>query len=372
MNKKVIFFHPNFSDGGVERTNLGLARGLINNGYKVTFLTTTYTNHFLTEIDELGIELNSLGNKPISKTIFNIVNYLNLLSKNESLIFISCQYYVNIISMIVSKLVKYRHHITFINSERNHFNEFKMNTGIKNFILPMLVRLTYKYADKIIANSQETAYDLSKLLNLPVAFVYNPTINERLLHLQHEPITEKWYLNDPRKTILGIGRFTKQKDFETLIKAYYEFGDHINYKLVILGDGQDREKLEKTIKKLQLSRDVYLPGFVNNPYKFLKKSSLFILTSQYEGLPNVLIESLYLKVPSISTNCKSGPKEILLNDKLLVNIGDYKTLAKKISYILEDDIRIATLFENAFESISRFHFENSIKSFIDVIKNEKN
>ena len=70
MNKKVIFFHPYFSDGGVERTNLGIAKGLIENGYKVIFLTTSYTNHFINEINELGIELKSLGDKPISKTIF--------------------------------------------------------------------------------------------------------------------------------------------------------------------------------------------------------------------------------------------------------------------------------------------------------------
>lgn len=106
MNKKVIFFHPYFSDGGVERTNLGLAKGLIEHGYRVVFLTTSYTNHFMNEINELGIELKSLGDIPVSKTIFQVVKYLNLLSQTEQIIFISCQYYVNVISMLISKLVK--------------------------------------------------------------------------------------------------------------------------------------------------------------------------------------------------------------------------------------------------------------------------
>ena len=367
MNKKVIFFHPYFSDGGVERTNLGLARGLIENGYSVIFLTTSYTNHFMNEINELGIELKSLGDIPVSKTIFQVVKYLNLISKNESVIFISCQYYVNVISMLISKLVRYRKNVIFINSERNHLNEFKINGGFKNFIVPFLVKLTYKYADKIIANAQETADDLSTFLGLPVECVYNPTINERLLNLQNESILEEWYLQDNRKTILGIGRLSKQKDFETLIKAFYEFGDFENYKLVILGDGKEKENLEELIRKLKIENHVYLQGFVSNPYKFLKVCELFVLSSRYEGLPNVLIEVLSLNSIAISTKCKSGPKEILQEDALLVDVGDERALEKTMRAVLNDKEKAKVLTQKAFEGLSRFSYENSVKSFLKVI-----
>ena len=106
--KQVIFFHPYFSDGGVERTNLGLAKGLIESGYKVTFLTTSYTNHFMKEIKELNIEFISLGDKKVSFCVFDVVNYLNKISGNQKIYFISCQYYVNIFSMIASFIVKNR------------------------------------------------------------------------------------------------------------------------------------------------------------------------------------------------------------------------------------------------------------------------
>lgn len=367
MNKKVIFFHPYFSDGGVERTNLGLAKGLIAQGYQVIFLTTSYTNHFINEINELGIELKSLGDKPVSKTIFDVIIYLNHLSQNEEIIFISCQYYVNVISMIVSKLVKYRENVIFINSERNHIDEFKVNGGFKNFIVPFLVQLTYRYADKIIANSKETADDLSRFLSLPVEYVYNPTINERLFGLKDELIDDKWYLDDKRKSILGIGRLSKQKDFETLIKAFCEFGDFKNYKLVILGDGQERENLENLIKELKIEEHVYLQGFVKNPYKFLKHCELFVLSSRYEGLPNVLIEALYLNTLSISTVCKSGPKEILFEDALLVDVSEEKALAKTMRIVLNDKENAKRLTQKAFEGLSRFSYENSIKSFLKVI-----
>lgn len=367
MNKKVIFFHPYFSDGGVERTNLGLAKGLIENGYRVVFLTTSYTNHFMNEINELGIELKSLGDIPVSKTIFHVVKYLNQLSQNEQIIFISCQYYVNVISMLISKLVRYRKNVIFINSERNHLDEFKINGGFKNFIVPFLVKLTYKYADKIIANAQETADDLSTFLGLPVECVYNPTINERLLNLQNESILEEWYLKDNRKTILGIGRLSKQKDFETLIRAFYEFGDFENYKLVILGDGKEKENLEELIRKLKIENHVYLQGFVSNPYKFLKNCELFVLSSRYEGLPNVLIEALSLNSIAISTKCKSGPKEILQEDALLVDVGDERALSKTMRAVLSDKEKAKVLTQKAFEGLSRFSYENSVKSFIKVI-----
>lgn len=367
MNKKVIFFHPYFSDGGVERTNLGLAKGLIENGYRVVFLTTSYTNHFMNEINELGIELKSLGDMPVSKTIFHVVKYLNLLSQTEQIIFISCQYYVNVISMIISKFVKYRKNIFFINSERNHLDEFKVNGGFKNFIVPFLVKLTYKYADKIIANAKETADDLSSFLGLSVECVYNPTINERLLNLQNELILEEWYLKDNRKTILGIGRLSKQKDFETLIRAFYRFGDFENYKLVILGDGQEKENLEELIKKLKIEKHIYLNGFVSNPYKFLKDCELFVLSSRYEGLPNVLIEALFLNSIAISTKCKSGPKEILQEGALLVDVGDEEALAKTIKAVLSDKEKAKKSIQKAFDGLNRFNYENSVQSFLKVI-----
>jgi len=361
MNKLAIFFHPYFSDGGVERTNLGLAKGLIQNGYKVVFLTTTYTNHFLEEIKNSNIELVSLGDKKVSKTIFDIVSYLNNLD-DKKIFFISCQYYVNIVTMIASLLVKNRKNIKFINAERNHYSEFTINGGLKNKIIPYLLKYFYSHADLIIANSQETAQDLSSLINREVKSVYNPTINKRLDDLKDEAISEEWYLEDERDTIIGIGRFSKQKDFDTLIKAFYLFNKNKQYKLVILGDGDLRYELEQQIIELNLQEDIYLPGFVSNPYKFLKQSSLFVLSSRYEGLPNVLIEALYLNTQSIATRCKSGPKEILLkDDRFLVEVGDYKELANKMKNVLANPIK------KDFK-LDRFQYENIISEFIKVIE----
>ena len=123
------------------------------------------------------------------------------------------------------------------------------------------------------------------------------------------------------------------------------------------------------MQKLGIKEHVILPGYVKNPYKFLKYASLFVLSSLNEGLPNVLIEALYLGVPSISTKCKSGPAEILLNDDLLVEVGNYKDMAKKMDNILKlDDDAIRYLFKKTFDNLYRFEFNNSIYNFLRIIE----
>ncbi len=365
----IVFFHPYFSDGGVERTNLGLARGLIGNGNKVTFLTASYTNHFLSEINALGINLVSFGSKKTSLLIYELVKYLNNISREEKIYFVSCQYYVNVISMIASLFVSNRKNIVFINSERNHLDEFVVKGGFKNRLVPLFVKVFYRFSDLIIANSEETAEDLAKYTNKKVTCIYNPTINKRIEDLRYEKISEEWFLNDKRKFILGIGRLSKQKNFETLIKAYALLENKNLYKLVILGDGEDRKKLERLVFDLGITSDVYMPGFVSNPYKFLSRSSLFVLSSRYEGLPNVLIEAVYLGINSISTRCKSGPKEILVEDDLLVNVGNFKEMSKKMNVLL-GEVYNKKLMLKAKEGLYRFRFETITKKFEKVIINE--
>ena len=360
--RKIVFFHPFFSNGGVERTNITLAKGLIKKGFDVTFLTTSYTEHFTQEIEDYGIEFHALGKKRVICSIFNVLNYLNRQSKQCKITFISCQYYVNVLSMLVSLLVKRRSNIRFVNSERNHLDEFRFNPGLKHKVIPFFVKILYRFADRIVTNSRETAEDLRHLLGREVNYLYNPSINERINELKEEDITEEWFVQDRRRCVIGVGRLSPQKDFETLLRAFKLFNNRSAYKLVILGEGPFRERLEKLIEELGIEKDVYLPGFVQNPYKFLRETDLFVLSSRYEGLPNVLIEALYLRVPTLSTNCKSGPKEILNDDNYIVEVGDHVSMAAKMADVIEHRIDFAVKDFN----LERFYFKNIVEK-IDVL-----
>jgi len=370
---KVVFFHPYFSDGGVERTNLGLARGLLDQGYEVAFITIQPTEHFIGEVKSLGIEWvvlpakTSLGAQP--KLLRWILSQKS--AKNQiplSVIVISCQYYVNLACLIFRPLwgKKVRH----ILSERNHLDEFLVHRGLKHSLIKLLVRYLYRYADTVIANSQELASDLSRVTGHAVSVVYNPTVNKRLFRLASEPVNEDWFCIDGVKTILAIGRLSPQKDFASLIKAFARLSKTHRARLVILGEGPERRLLEDLVKELGVSNDVLLPGFVNNPYKFLKNSDLFVLSSIYEGLPNVLIEALALRVPVVSTACRSGPSEILENGKTgqLVAVGDTDALAEAMKNVLDSPDTTLAKTSSVAAGLLRFTLDSAVSSLTRILK----
>jgi glycosyltransferase involved in cell wall biosynthesis len=370
-SKLAVFFHPRFSDGGVERTNIYLAKALIEAGYTVDFLTTTASDHFRDELERAGIGLVETGASRTLRAIPAVVRYLKKASRDHIEVhFVSCQYYVNVIAMLIKGLVwRYRGRIKFINSERNHPSELRINGGLKNLITLSLVPLVYRFADRLIANSQETADDLSRLVHRPVACIYNPTVNERLLTLSREPITEAWFLEDTRPRVIAIGRLSFQKGFDTLIAAFQIIRRQFDCRLVILGEGEWRHRLHQQIAALGLQGDVCLAGFVKNPYKFLAASNVFVLSSRYEGLPNALVEAAYLRVPCVATACKSGPREILLNGDggKLVPVDDAISLAAAVGEVLRDPSEAKVKGERAFAATARFQYEAVATQFKSML-----
>lgn len=377
MSFLVIFFHPNFSDGGVERTNLYLAKGLLASGYRVFFLTTTATDHFVEEIKESAIELKLLGPGSVSKHIFSIASELRNAARNHVLVyFVGCQYYVNVVSMFIAFVLrKPLANVIFINSERNHIDEFLYRRSLKSKLIPALVKISYRFADIVIANSVETANDLEKIVGRKVLSVYNPTINDRIERLRQEPLNEQWFLDDKRPCVISVGRLSFQKDFLTLLRAFVFVRKVVDAKLVILGEGDDRAVLEQFIFENALWDHVYLPGFVTNPYKFMQASTLFVLSSRYEGLPNVLIEAVHLGLPCVSTQCKSGPSEILLDGKggRLVPVGNPDRLSEAIINVFKDPSKTQAMRYAASSGLDRFKpevvvplFEAAINSSVRV------
>ncbi|MBW2174070.1 MAG: glycosyltransferase, partial [Deltaproteobacteria bacterium] len=178
--------------------------------------------------------------------------------------------------------------------------------------LPM--RLIYPLADAIVAVSHGVAEDLSKITGLPIdriQVIPNPVIVPRLATLAGHSVAHPWFNENQVPVILGVGRLTRQKDFPTLIKAFATVRAERPCHLVIIGEGRDRPALERLAAGLGIEDDVDLPGFAENPYAYMSRAALFVLSSLWEGSPNVLTEALSLGVPVVSTDCPSGPSEIL-------------------------------------------------------------
>jgi glycosyltransferase involved in cell wall biosynthesis len=170
--------------------------------------------------------------------------------------------------------------------------------------------------------------------------IRNPVITPELDWLADEPCRHPWLQPGQPPVIIGAGRFQRQKDFPTLLRAFSLLRGSRPCRLVLLGEGGGQRKLEGLISELGLTSDVDLPGFQANPYPFLARADLFVLSSVWEGSPNVLTEAMALGTPVVSTDCPSGPRELLDGGKYgpLVPVGDVEALAAAMANTLDDHL----------------------------------
>jgi glycosyltransferase involved in cell wall biosynthesis len=203
-----------------------------------------------------------------------------------------------------------------------------------------LIGKVYPLAERIVTVSRGVADDLATCTGLPrvtIGTIYNPILTTEIAEKAQAPISHTWLPPTAIPVILGVGRLVPQKDFPTLLKAFAHVHRKQPARLLILGEGRERAKLEALASELGIAEKVLLPGFEPNPYAFMSQASVFVLSSAWEGLPNALIEALACGCPVVSTNCPSGPQEILGNGAFgpLVPVGEDRALAEAILHTLE-------------------------------------
>lgn len=217
------------------------------------------------------------------------------------------------------------------------------------------IRRYFPQAEGIIAVSQGVADDFTAIcpaLAPRIQMLPNPTVRPEIFRLAQAPAPElwpePWFAHYP--IILGLGRLTRQKDFPTLLQAFAALPAKFQtWRLMILGEGKDRAALLKMAEALGIGARLSLPGYVSNPYAYLARAKLFVLSSRWEGSPNALIEALSLGIPVVSSDCPSGPREILQGGKYgrLVRVGDVVGFSKAIAETLENPIPCQVLQEAA-------------------------
>ena len=193
----------------------------------------------------------------------------------------------------------------------------------------------YPFAERIIVPSEGVADDLVANFGVDprrLRVVYSPIVSPRLLELASRPVDHPWFQPGEPPVILGVGELGARKDFETLIRAFALVRAERPCRLVILGRGRRHDRLRALAAELDVADDIDLPGFRDNPYAFMQKASLFALSSRWEGLGVVLVEALACGTPVVSTDCPSGPREILqdVGHARLVPVGDHQALALAI------------------------------------------
>jgi glycosyltransferase involved in cell wall biosynthesis len=366
--KKIAFFHPYFSYGGVEKTNIRLSKYFREHGYAVDFLALSFTDHFQKEMEELGIRRVEFAAHRTIQAVPELRRYLaEEQKKSEELYLISCQNFANLIA--AASIPRKRERLGVILSERLHPAEFSYNgKAKKGKLILFLMKHMYQRADAVVANSKETAAEIERITGVPTRAIYNPTLTEDYEALAGESVSQKWFEEDI-PVIISVGRLSHEKGYDTLLKAFARVQTAMDSRLVIIGEGGERKNLETLAETLGVRDKVWMPGYDANPYKYVSKADVFVLSSRFEGLPNTLIEALAVGTPCVATRCKSGPAEILLDGAggLLVDVEDERQMADAIVETLTNREEAAERLNEAKKMLNRFTPDEVGRQYEDLL-----
>jgi glycosyltransferase involved in cell wall biosynthesis len=360
---KIAIFLTALDGGGAEKVMLNLAKGFIELGIEVDLLLVKAEGAYLAQIPS-QVRLVDLKQNRLLTSIFGLINYLKTEQPQALLTALD----TNVIAAWVRRWTRIST-TTIVTVHNNLSLESKYANSLKRKLTAKFAAWFYAWADNIVAVSEGVALDLIKI-GLPkekIKVIYNPIVTSELIEKIQETPDHPWLEAGQPPVILGVGRLTKQKDFSTLLRAFAIVCRQIPAKLMILGEGEERSALEFLLRELNLESDVALIGFVDNPYKYMSKASLLVLSSVWEGFGNVLVEAMAASIPVVSTNCDSGPAEILAQGKYgkLVPIKDSDGLAQAIVQTLQEKLDTSVLPARA----SEFCLEKAVNQYADLCNN---
>ncbi len=368
---KLIIFHPYSKLGGADKSLYRLINNIDIKKFSITFVSlnkSVLKNKLNKKIN--FISLNASRSLFVVFMLRKIINkFQNRSNYFKDIILISNQNFANIIAFFASiNLNK----IKKIFIERNHLDELNYYDGFFNFfkkkIIKILMKISYKKANKIIAISKELSKDLSKYIDKPVQTIYSPSYDKDIFKLQNKKV--KFNFNKNNCYLINVSRFSEYKGQMDILKATNElFAKYQNLKLILIGYGEYKKNLLNFIKDNNLDKKVFIIDNCSNPYPYIKKSNLFIFASSYEGFPNVLVEALMLNTPVISSKCKSGPSEILMNGKGgdLYQTKNYKQLKVMIENFIKNSKKFKKKMKFGKKKLWKFSLARHIKIYNKVL-----
>lgn len=363
---KLSLIVSSLSCGGAERSAVLLAESFMKAGHQVYLMTIAGKEKDFYKIPD-GVQRIALKIEKDSPTLihalWNNLYRIRVLRQTIKTLqpdaVISYMYPTNILTLI--SLIKTKYPVIFtehidprIKSDRVWWQRLR--------------RITYPKAAKVVSVSEGVDAYFDWLPKIKRTVIYNP-----LQPIKDEPGATNFPVGaDPnKKWVIAMGRLTYQKNFELLISAFHKIADkHSDWQLIIFGEGELRSQLETLRENLGLTNQVLLPGITSNPISILKSSHLFVLSSRFEGLPTVLFEALACSLPVISTDCPSGPREIIRDgiDGILVPSEDVSALAKTMDRLMSDQEERKRLAVRAIEGIERCSSEKIVKDWEMILQ----
>lgn len=333
---RVAIFCPSLRGGGAERVVVTLANALAGRGYAVDLVLASAQGPYRKDLSP-GIRVVDLRTGRVIKALLPLAGYLR---RERPVAMLAAQTHANVVALLARKLA--RGETRIVVSERSTISMARDRArGLIARLNFALVPMLYREADGICTVSVGASTDLAEFAGMRAASVqtiYNPFDLVRIERLAAEDVDDPWLKPGQPPVLLAIGRLNEAKDFPTLIRMFARLRKQRPLRLLILGEGELRPMLEALISQHRLTGDdVRMPGFVSNPFAYLARCATFVLSSRWEGLPGVLIEALACGAPVVSTDCPSGPREILEGGRwgALVPVGDADALADAVAATLD-------------------------------------
>ena len=363
MNKEIIFFCPSIEDGGVEK-NLFLIANKLSDNFKISVITANKDkkDKFSKKVNLIFPKIINIDNAyRLIKTFYCCFLIIkNYRGKNKVII----SYESNIFAIIIAKLIGVSVIIRSNASPEGY---------LKNFLKTNIFKFFFKFADEILVNSSEFKKQIDKIFKINSKIIYNSIVDSKtLLKLSSKKI-KKYKLKPKCYKIVVIGRLVRQKDQITILRALNLLKTKLDFFVLIIGKGDRESDLKNFCNSKNLSKKIKFLGYKKNIYPYLKWSDALILSSKYEGSPNVLIEAISMKKIVISSNCPTGPKEILKNGKAgyLFKTSDFEDLAKKIALSFLNKKMSNRKINYSQKTIKRYSINRNKNELIKIIKSLK-
>ena len=364
QKNKILFVIPSLGGGGAEKVLVLLLKHLDRNRFKPLLVVfdseKAYDKGFYRDVPIICL------NKKNRFDFFHLVWKLSrVIRKERPSLILSFLTYTNYLTILARSLANSR--IPLFLSAHINLTSSLSNAKIAK-IKEILVRRLYHRSTGVISVSKGVREDLVANYKIPeekCLVIYNCIDIELIKGLVNEKVNLPWFKEDI-PIVISCGRLTTQKNYPLLLEAMsLILKNDISVRLLILGKGEERFKLEKLVKDLGISRNVMFLGFQSNPFKYISRATVFVLSSLWEGFPVVLMEAMACGAPVVSTRCSSGPDEII-NDGvngLLVPSEDVNALAEVILRLLKDGSLRSRLAEAGMKRVEDFRIEKMVSEY---------
>lgn len=365
----VAMFCPYFGGGGgAEKMFRRLAVGFAQGGLTVDFVVVNAAGSSLEGMPD-DVRVFDLERSQLLSSAGPLLRYLGTQKPD---VLLSTLTHANVLAVWARGLQGRRPRL--ILREANTLSvEASGSTSVSDRVLPLLARLLYPRSDAVVAVSNGVAVDLVEKIGVPrslVRTIYNPAFDNEIEVLKQERVEHPWLHDGGHPVVLSVGRLSSQKRYDLLLRAVARVRHQAPVRAIILGQGEERDRLESLARELGVEDAVSLPGYVINPYPYMTHADLYVVSSAWEGFPNTIVEALACGLPVVSTDCPSGPREIL--DAVGLGRGRYGTIVpvSDVEALSTAILRELSEERDRFALVRRAHLfssQRAVRSYMDLM-----